>query len=66
MEYSKIEEREKAPEKGSIAWQSGIVIIVLHGALFCLIRESHMTPYLLSADATALAGQLNAIDKKLK
>gem|GEM_PF-2775446 len=34
MEYSKIEEREKAPEKGSIAWQSGIVTIVLHGALF--------------------------------
>ncbi|MBV5290126.1 MAG: hypothetical protein J0648_09900 [Pelodictyon phaeoclathratiforme] len=34
MEYSKIEEREKAPEKGSIAWQSGIVIIERHGALF--------------------------------
>ena len=40
MEYSKIEEREKASEKGSIAWQSGIVTIVRHGAFFCLIKRS--------------------------
>ncbi len=40
MEYSKIEEREKAPEKGSTEWQGGIVIIVLHGEPFWLIERS--------------------------